>query len=448
MPKNKNKVVAPVVTVNLVAPTPKVEGAGKEVKAEQQPTPLPPASSPASGAKPVFFPLAFLKTSPLTAADLKVGEEYILVKCIQTSPDGHFPTVDRDLHTDIAIKARFLRWEECYALPGGSGLSVEEFAKANETQKASIQASHKLTRMADFDDGRFGFAESVWSTVSENDIPLLVYPNDDEGAKNAEVVAHFMSARAFYLGWQQVIKGLQRETLIRSANVTELFSWLDKQGLGTLRSAAAVYGLNVKATFAKDVDIVKAREAVKAAREKIGNDPNQVARLAKEYTEKRAQWELEKSNLAKHETVSSFLAIMAENGVTGDLGLAQHPFETAAIEAAKKKAEAEKAPKATAASSSGGATRAPRQKKEMTIDEMRKLIAVADAQEKERQEKEAAAAREYEAKVAADKVKREMAEAEAAKAKAAVNVTDNKAKTLTTPQGGKVKVRKAAKLAV
>lgn len=447
MPKNKKNTKAAVTTTNTVETAPKASEKGKEVAAPvatptppAPPPPVSPSSSPVSGSgKPVFFPLTFLKSSPLKAEDLKVGESYILVKCIQNSPEGHFPTADRNIVTDIAIEAKFMRWTECYALPGGHGLTVEEFLKADEKTRASIQASHKLVKMGDFDDGRLGFADSTWSTVSEADIGLLVYPNNEEGIQEATRTATLMSARAFYLGWQQIIRALQRETLIRSANVTELFAWLDKQGMGTLRSAAACYGLNVKSTFAKDVDLAKAREVVKAARETIGKDPKQVERLAKEYTEKRAEWEKEKANLASHPTVTAFLRYMEHCGVTGDLGLAQHPFEFEAAKAAEKAKEDARKPKDTAINNG---TSAPRRGKSNipSIDEMRKLIAVADAQEAARKEAEAKAAAEYAAKVAADEAKKKMAEAEAAKA-AQANVTSTKASPAVTQP--KVKSKKA-----
>lgn len=439
MPKNK-KIAASSNVTSTEKTAPKAADPGKEVKAEQ-PTPPPPVSSPTSPASgeaaPAFFVVKSLKTSPLKAADLLPGMKVTLVKCVQSTPEGHFPFVDRTKVTDAAVEATFLNFEDMHFNGAtGSGVTLDGSIEDNEKVKAALP----IKKVAIFDDGRAKFATPYFSTVSADDIGMLVYPTDDEGVAAAVDMADFISARAFHLGWSKVIRDIQRNMLVRSANVSELLAWLDKQGLGTLRAAAAVYGLNVKSTFAKEVDLAKAREIVKAARVAI-TDKAVLDKMAKEYTELRIEWEQEKKNLSEHPTVARWIErLKSENAPSLNLSLARCPFEDDEVKAAEAKKKADKAAQQTPRDTAIGGASTQKKGKALSIDEMRKLIAIADAEAKAKADAEAKAAQEYAAKAAADKAKREIAEAEARKAAASVKVTDNKAQAAAT---SKVKTKKA-----
>lgn len=458
MPKNKNSKKSSSVSSNTskTVETPKVEVVeqGKEVTVDTTTpavsvvSPPPPVSSseptsaPASGEIPKGKPFVVpnLPLSDLKLADLKTGAAYWIVKGVGGTPEGHFPEIDRTLMNDAAVRATFLRVEEMASV-GTVGIPDKE---VNETNRAAIEAATTRKNVAVFDDGRSKFAAPVFSTVPENDVQLLVFPMTDEGKSNAEQLAEFFTARSFAIGWNVVLGGLQRETLIRSANTAELLAWFDKQGMGTLRSAAACYGLNVKSTFSKGVDLTAAREIIKDARKKLGENPSLLTKMAVEYTAKRAEWEAERKLRDNHPVLAKWEGLLGK----GTLHLALHEYEMAQIEATKAAAVASREPRATAASATPKVTEDGKSikmgKKELSIDEMRKLIAVADSQNAAREAAEATAAAVAKAEADAVAAKKKQEEAEKAKANS-IAVTSTKATTpeVATPKA-KVKAKKLA----
>lgn len=439
MPKNKNnskssssvssntsKSETPKVAVEqgkevMVAETPAVSVVSPPPVSSEPPTSAPPASGDVPKGKPFVVPN--LPKSALTLSDLRIDTGYWLVKGVGGTPEGHFPEIDRTIFNDAAVPAKYLKSEVMYAV-GTVGIPDSE---VNEGNKAAIESAATRKAVAVFDDGRTKFATPYFSTVPEGDISLLVFPMTDQGKADAERVAEFFTARSFAIGWNVVLAGLQRETLIRSANVTELFDWFDKQGMGTLRAAAAAYGLNVKSTFSKGVDLTAAREIIKDTRRKLGENPVMVKRLADEYTAKRAEWEAERKLRDNHPILAKWEGMLGK----GNLPLALHEVEAAQIEAAKAAQIASREPRATAATATPKVTEDGKirvGKKELSIDEMRKLIQVADSQNAAREKAEAEAAAKAKAEADAIAVQKKQEEAEKAKANN-IAITSTKAET-------------------
>lgn len=470
MPKNKknngsknvntsNNGAKPATTETPKVPQVIQPDAGKEVATEKAPEVVAVPADPPKAAVVVDLTATWvvdLKASDLLPSDLVPGNEYVIVKCVHLSPPGHFPDVDRELYTDAPILAKFLRWEELY-MAGTIGMTLDG---ATEEQVKTIEAAYSKSQVAVFNDGRAGYAIPAYATVPECDVKLLVYPNNEEGHKAAFEAATFFSARSFSLGWTEEIISLLREMLLSSANVPEMTEWLAKQPISVLRKACSVWGGKVKEVFKEGVTKEAALPVVLALRGEITKDPKKVEALAKRYTETRAAWEASRKGFEAHQVVEIWRSKAKAAG--RNLNLAKMAEEVRIDEAKAASVRAAKAaaktPKETAVKTNGlnitnlpsGEVAVSVKGGKLTIDQMKAMIAAADAKVSADEAKKAEAERVAKAEAAADAVKK--AEIEAAKNPAVppVLVTDNSPKDGSTTRAKpkvKSKDKTAAKLA-